>query len=174
MIHRHRSRAAAAVTAVIILATSATLRAREWQAWLGMQSRDGGSQALALLPNELWVHTGDSVRWTMAATEIHTVTFLQQTFGQPGQARPPLFSAFGVQPGCPGMPVTPDGSSFDGSKCVNSGVMGTFDTIVGPQSYSVKFPGRQFQVRVSGPLRHDRIDSRAGCGADASVRSELL
>jgi plastocyanin len=141
MIPRQKGRpAAAVVTAVILLTASATLRAKEWQAWVGMQSRDGGSQALAFLPNELWVHTADSIRWTLTATEIHTVTFLQQTPGQPGQVRPPFFSAFLVQTGCPGMPATPDGSSFDGSTCVNSGVMGTFDTIVGPQSYSVKFP----------------------------------
>jgi plastocyanin len=103
-----------------------------------------GSQALAFLPNELWIHTNDSIRWTLASTEIHTVTFLippppPPPPGQLGQIRQPLFGpTFGVQVGCPG--VTPDGSSFDGSTCVNSGVMGTFDTIVGPQSYSVKFP----------------------------------
>ena len=123
-----------------------TLKAKEWQAWVGWQSRDLGSQALAFLPNELWIHASDSIRWTLTSTEIHTVTFLipppPPLPGQPpalGQVRNPLFGqTFGVQVGCPG--ITPDGSSFDGSSCVNSGVMGTFDTIVGPQSYSVKFP----------------------------------
>ncbi len=132
---------AGAVAAAILLAAAAsgTREAREWQAWVGMQSRDMGSQALAFLPNELWIHSNDSIRWTIASTEIHTVTFLTPgPPGQLGQVRLPLFGAFGVQLGCPGS--TADGSSFDGSQCVNSGVMGTFDTIVGPQKYSVKFP----------------------------------
>src|SRR5215467_14530534 len=123
------------VAAVILLAASVTgtLQAREWQAWVGMQSRDLGSQALAFLPNEFWIHANDSIRWTIASTEIHTVTFLTPgPPGQLGQVRLPLFGAFGVQIGCPG--TTPDGSSFDGSGCVNSGIMGTFDTIIGPQT----------------------------------------
>lgn len=128
-------------TAIFILAvcTARTVEAKEWQAWVGSQSRDLGSQVLAFLPNELWIHSNDSIRWTIASTEIHTVTFLTPgPPGQLGQVRLPFFGAFGVQLGCPG--TTVDGSSFDGSQCVNSGVMGTFDTIVGPQTYSVKFP----------------------------------
>jgi plastocyanin len=122
------------LAALLIAATAAgTIRAKDWQAWVGMQSRDLGSQALAFLPNEYWIHTNDSIRWTIASTEIHTVTFLT-----PGQVRQPFFGQFGIPIGCPG--TTPDGSSFDGSACVNSGVMGTFDSIVGPTSYSVKFP----------------------------------
>jgi plastocyanin len=135
----------AVLIAVILLAatTANTLYAKEWQGWLGAQSRDLGSQALAFLPNEFWIHANDSIRWTIASTEIHTVTFLipppPSPPGQLGQVRPPLFGpVWDVQVGCPG--VTPDGSSFDGTKCVNSGIIGTFDTIVGPQSYSVKFP----------------------------------
>jgi plastocyanin len=121
--------------AVVLMAasTGTTLNAKEWQAWVGAQSPDLGSQILAFLPNEMWIHTNDSIRWALATTEIHTVSFLK-----PGQLRPPLFGVFEQPIGCPG--ATPDGASFDNSTCVNSGVMGTFDTIVGPQSYSVRFP----------------------------------
>ncbi len=123
-----------ALFALVLTASSAgTVQATEWQAWVGMQSRDLGSQALAFLPNEYWIHANDSIRWTLASTEIHTVTFLM-----PGQVRQPFFGQFGIPIGCPG--TTPDGSSYDGSTCVNSGVMGTFDNIFGPQSYSVRFP----------------------------------
>src|SRR4051794_2816041 len=112
--------------------TARSLEAKEWEAWLGAQSRDLGSQALAFLPDELWIHTNDSIRWTLTSTEIHTVTFLR-----PGQVRPPFFGqVFGTPVGCPGN--TPDGSSVDSNTCVNSGIMGRFDTIVGPQTYSVK------------------------------------
>ncbi len=127
-------RRASAVAALLFTAAAAgTLQAKEWQAWIGLQSRDLGSQALAFLPNEYWIRTNDSIRWTLTSTEIHTVTFLT-----PGQVRQPFFGQFGTPIGCPG--TTPDGSSYDGSTCVNSGVLGTFDNIVGPQSYSVKFP----------------------------------
>src|SRR5262249_61493100 len=81
------------------------------QSAVGAQSRDGGKQALAFLPNELWVHAGDSITWTFVTDEKHTVTFLKP--GPPAQIRPTF------QTGCPG--TTPDGSSFDGSACVNSG-----------------------------------------------------
>ena len=139
-----RSAAPAGLVTAILLAVvaSASLQAKEWQALVGTQSRDLGSQALAFLPNELWIHSNDSIRWTIASTEIHTVTFLMPGPAVPplqlGQVRLPLFGPFGVQLGCPGS--SPDGSAFDGSQCVNSGVMGTFDSIVGPQSYSVRFP----------------------------------
>jgi len=77
--------------------------------WGGAQSPDLGSQALAFLPNELWIHAGDSIRWMHASTEIHTGTFLT-----PGHVRPPNSGpTFGVTVGCPGN--TPDGAGFNGS-----------------------------------------------------------
>jgi plastocyanin len=51
-------------------------------------------QALAFLPNEIWIHAGESVTWTFGVDEIHTVTFLKS--GQtllPFQARCPGFFA---------------------------------------------------------------------------------
>jgi plastocyanin len=130
------SQAVAIMAILMATSTAKSLHAKEWQAWVGAQSRDLGSQALAFLPNELWIHTNDSIRWTLNSTEIHTVAFMT-----PGQVRLSFFSAFLVQNGCGGnMPITPDGSSFDGSACVNSGVLGRFDTIIGPQTYAVKFP----------------------------------
>ena len=65
-----------AIALLLVTFATGTLQAKEWQAWVGTQSRDMGSQALAFLPNELWIHTNDSIRWTLASTEIHTVTFL--------------------------------------------------------------------------------------------------
>jgi plastocyanin len=102
-------------------------QAKDWQAVVGAQSRDLGNQALAFLPNELWIHAGDSIRWTFTTNEIHTVTFLKSN-----QARPPLYGAvFGAFVGCPG--TSPDGSSFDNSTCVTAGIS------VSGQTYSVKF-----------------------------------
>jgi plastocyanin len=104
---------------MFIVPQSATA-AQTWQADVGAASRDQGLQAMAFLPNELWIHAGDSVTWTSRTDEGHTVTFLK-----PGQTRPPF------PDGCPG--VTPSGSDFTGATCVNSGPF-----VGGP--YSVKFP----------------------------------
>jgi plastocyanin len=116
--------------------TTGAVSAAQWMAWVGAQSPDLGSQALAFLPNEIWIHAGDSIRWTHASNEIHTVTFLK-----PGQVRPPNSGPiFGVPVGCPGS--TPDGAAFDGTSCVNSGILGQGPVNLGPviQAYSVTFP----------------------------------
>jgi plastocyanin len=121
-------------TMLIVGPATTAVQAKEWEAAVGAQSRDLGSQALAFLPNELWVHTNDSIHWTLSSTEIHTVTFLK-----PGQVRPPNFGVFGVPIGCPGN--TPDGAGFDGSTCVNSGILGSDQNIgSGLRTYSVNFP----------------------------------
>ena len=101
---------------------SQAVQAQSWQVTAGAQSPDKAVQALAFLPNEIWIHAGDSIKWTFPVPEPHTVTFLT-----PGQVRP-TFPA-----GCPG--TTADGSSFDGSACVNSGRITTVGT-----TYAVKFP----------------------------------
>ena len=105
--------------------------ANTWQLQVGAESDDGANQALAFLPNEIWIHAGDSVRWAFPTQERHTLTFLT-----PGQVRPPLFGpTWGVEVGCPG--TTPDGSSFDGSACVHSGIL-IADPV--PPTYTVQFP----------------------------------
>jgi plastocyanin len=115
------------VLAVLIVAQP--VQAEEWQALASAQSEDKGKQFGAFLPNELWVHVGDSITWAFAADEEHTVTFLKQNT-IPQQIRPPRPGVPGG--GCPG--TTPDGSSFDGSTCVTSG------ELVDGQTYTVNFP----------------------------------
>ena len=61
------------------------LLSAQWNATVGAQSYDLGRQGLAFLPNEIWIHAGDSITWTVTADEPHTVTFLTD-----GQIRPPL------------------------------------------------------------------------------------
>ncbi len=104
----------------VLIAPQLVQAAATWQATVGAQSHDLGRQALAFLANELWVHVGDSITWTFATDEVHTVTFLT-----PGQTRP------ASQVGCPG--VTPNPSPFDNSACVNSGRLTS-------GSYTVSFP----------------------------------
>jgi plastocyanin len=120
---------------LVIGVATATLRAEEWQVLVGSQSRDLGRQAIAFLPNELWIHVGDSIHWIFPTHERHTLTLLR-----PLQTRPAAFGPiFGVPVGCPDL--TPDGSSFDGSACVTSGILLTDDTgAVTAPTYSVNFP----------------------------------
>src|SRR5690348_2142697 len=127
-----------AITGILMASVAATrVQAEEWQARAGAETPDRGSQALAYLPNEFWVHAGDSIRWSFPTHERHTVSFLAT-----GQSRPPGFGpTFGVLAGCPG--VTPDGSSFDGSQCVTSDIL-LLGANEGPAAnlptYSVQFP----------------------------------
>jgi plastocyanin len=125
------------VAAIMVAGAISTAQAAQWQATVGAESPDLGSQVLGFLPNELWIHTGDSVQWIFLTHEKHTLTFLK-----PGQTRPVGFGpTFGVPIGCPGL--TPDGSSFDGSACVTSGVL-LLGADTGPPAstptYSVTFP----------------------------------
>lgn len=105
-----------------VFAIPQTLQAQQiWRAQLGGQSKDMGKQAMAFLPNELWIHAGDSISWTSATPEIHTVSFF--IAGQP-------LNPFPV--GCPG--YSPSGVSFDGTTCVSA------PPLVLGQEFTVKFP----------------------------------
>jgi plastocyanin len=107
--------------ALAILVVAQLVQAQSWQATAGAQTQSKRIQVLAFLPNEIWIHAGDTVKWNFAVDEVHTVTFLVND-----QIRP------GSKVGCPG--TTSDGSPFDGSTCVNGGRM------TKGQTYSVTFP----------------------------------
>jgi len=115
--------------AVLIAPPAVQIAGAQVQVVAGAQSADMGKQALAFLPNELWVHAGDSITWTFLTDEIHTVTFLKQN-ATPQQLRPQRPGVPGG--GCPG--TTPDDSSFNGSTCVTS------SELVSGQTYTVNFP----------------------------------
>jgi plastocyanin len=95
-----------------------------WFATVGAQSNDEGRQALAFLPNEIWIHAGDSITWTFAVNEIHTVTFIPDSGLRP---------AFSVAP--PG--VVPQPATFDNSKTVTTLA---FAKGVPPVTFTVTFP----------------------------------
>lgn len=140
----------------IVLRTVPVL-ADQIQATVGAQSGDKGRQALAFLPNELWVHAGDSVTWAFPTDEPHTVTFLGAT------PRPPF--PVGCPPGPP-PGTTPSDSSVPTTPCVNSGIL------LGGPTYTVVFPtpgnfklvcllhtnmtGVVHVLNLSQPLPHDQ------------------
>lgn len=108
----------------------------------GCQSR----QALAFIPNEIWIHQNDSITWTQATEENHTVTFVYQP--QPAPLGVPPYPAAQQRPsnavGCSayGGVVSPNDSAYDpsgsaGLKCVNSGVLPNYGS-----TYTVSFPAQ--------------------------------
>lgn len=99
-----------------------------WRATVGAQSNDKGHQALAFLPNEIWIHAGDSVMWQWDADEIHTLSFLS-----PGTTRQPFPFGCGHPPAtvvCATDPATVDGLS----PCVST------PPLVKAQTFTVDFP----------------------------------
>ena len=66
-----------ALTIVLSALALVSADAAQWNATVGAQSNDKGDQALAFLPNEIWIHAGDQITWTFDADEIHTLTFLR-------------------------------------------------------------------------------------------------
>src|SRR5215813_3206961 len=96
----------------------------QWHVTVGAQDPDLGRQVLAFLPNEIWIHQGDSITWRFEAGEIHTITLLATS--PTAQVRP-AFSD-----GCPGFSSDP--ASFDGSACVST------PPLVTGATFTVMFP----------------------------------
>ncbi len=157
-----------ALTTVLSALALASVNAAQWTAIVGTQTDDKGIQALAFLPNEIWIHPGDSITWTFQADETSTVTFLRA-----GQVRPD----FNV--GCPGFSSDP--ATFDGSTCVTTPAMvtGQTFTVIFPVAGNFKLTclvhvnmdGRIHVLPASEPLPHTQAfyDEQA-----ASRTDELL
>ena len=135
---------------------------------VGAQTDDKGIQALAFLPNEIWIHPGDSITWTFDVDESHTVTFLTEA-----QIRPDFHV------GCPGFSTDP--ATFDGTTCVTTPEMfkGQTFTVIFPVAGNFKLTclvhvnmdGRIHVLPASEPLPHTQAfyDKQA-----AGQRRELL
>jgi hypothetical protein len=55
-LHKISGRTASLVVGAILAGAATRASAKEWMARAGAESQDLGSQALAFLPNELWIH----------------------------------------------------------------------------------------------------------------------
>ena len=78
------------------IASASATTPQTWFATVGAQSPDEGRQALAFFPNELWIHAGDSIKWTWVTNEGHTVTFIPDT-----ETRPFFQTIYGSSDGSP-------------------------------------------------------------------------
>jgi plastocyanin len=83
-----RRAASFAVATLMAGVTTSAVFETQREASVGAQSADLWSQALAFLPNEHWIHAGDSIWSTFATDEFHAVTFLK-----PGKVWQPPLSA---------------------------------------------------------------------------------
>lgn len=102
-----------------------------WQVRVGAESPDMAVTAMRFLPKEVWVDVGDTVHWTAASAEPHTVTFLA-----PGTSLPE-FNPFDPSQTMPQGP-----SSYDGTAYTNSGIIATQPIFVftdPASSYDVTF-----------------------------------
>lgn len=107
-------------------ASAAAVTSTNWKLTAGAQSRDEGIQANAFLPHDVSVNVGDTITWTVATGEFHTVTFLS------GAAPPPLIA---IGPNGPdinpaaGFPsrTLPGIDTYPGSGIFNSGLLNEGD-----------------------------------------------
>jgi len=125
-------RVAAAATALALAALSPGAAAAadpvSWQAGAVTSILDQAVQVNAFLPRNLTVDVGDSITWTVASGEFHTVTFLS------GAAAPPLITAGPNGPEFNPAAVAPSGGpTYDGTGIANSGLLFT------GQKYSLGF-----------------------------------
>ena len=86
-----------------------TLPGPQWRLNAGGAAHSQAYQGLQFYPNTITVDAGDTVSWTFASGEPHTVTFLASS-----QATPP-------PPTDPSAPAPAGGSSYDGSTYTSSG-----------------------------------------------------
>ncbi|HEX6463854.1 MAG TPA: plastocyanin/azurin family copper-binding protein [Vicinamibacterales bacterium] len=140
-----------------------------WHVRVGAQSTDQGRQALAFLPNEIWIHENDSITYHWRADEPHTVTFMTAM-----QVRPVDFHQ-----GCGGAPpFATSPAKFDGTKCVSAPALmrpGTF-TIQFTKAGNYKvvcllhpdMTGTIHVVKATDPLPHEQpyYDAQAEDQAD--------
>ena len=98
---------------------------QNWNLSIGAETQDMGRQASAFLPNEIWIHTGDSITWTWQSDLIHTLTFLTQ-----GQVDFGFGAPFA---GCPDTGIATSPAIFDGSTCL------TTDAQMKGQTFKIAF-----------------------------------
>jgi plastocyanin len=90
----------------------------DWQAGVGVSTRDEAVQANAFLPGSLTVDVGDSITWHLDSGEFHTVTFLS------GAVAPPFVTIGQNGPELNPAAIAPSGGpTYDGSGIANSGLL---------------------------------------------------
>ena len=118
---------------------------KTWLATVGAQSNDKGRQALAFLPNEIWIHAGDFIKWTFDADELHTVTFI------PDEGPRPFFQTVNG---------SPSGSQFPDPTDPDTTVVsspGGFPDLGGPPPPPAFVKGATFTVKFPTPGNYKQV-----------------
>ena len=106
-----------ALVGIALVPTPALAAATTWHVSVGAQTPDMGEQANGFFNKNITVDVGDTVTWTDAVDEIHTVSFLS------GLPEPPLFFIVGNQLIPNGVAFAPaDGPTYNGTGFANSGL----------------------------------------------------
>ena len=131
-----RRLAAALIGLVLLLAPGlarvpAATSAVEWEVLVGRETDDHMIQAQSYFPTVITIGAGDTVTWTLGGLYSHTVTFLA------GQPRPvnPVITPDGRSVLNPVVEFAQGGTSYDGTRYANSGILGPRAT-----KYSLTFP----------------------------------
>ena len=134
------------------VASASATSPQTWHATVGAQNADKGRQALAFLPNEIWIHAGDRITWRFDADDVHTVTFLTAI-----QPRPDFTTL---------LPPFPNPATFDGSTSVTTPLLvnGATFTVIFPKTGNFKqvclvherMTGVVHVLESSQPLPHDQ------------------
>lgn len=154
----------------IALATP-TRQATTWNVLIGGESVDQALQAQAFLPTSITINEGDTIKWTMNAAFVHTVTFLS---GGPVPPEPIPSGEDGLLMLNPQNAFPVAGPNYDGTGFVNSGIIDTKGnnwsltfTKAGTYSYvCVLHPGMAGQVVVQAagstlPMTQAQVDAQA-------------
>jgi plastocyanin len=125
-LRRPRLRAAVATLAALVLpvtmagavsGSAVADGAQTWTVLVGNETNDMAITGMWFLPQDIFIHPGDTVDWKANAAEIHTVTFLGKG-QQPGDVLP-------FNPGNPQDTARTTNDTYDGTSYYNSGLLTT-------------------------------------------------
>ena len=152
---------------------------RTYTVLVGWENPHQGIGLMAYFPDNLTVHVGDTVKWLQNTNEIHTVTFLGESFAPdliidapiPGPS-PLVFNPAAVFPAGPSLELSDLGASVnlaDPNVSANSGLMGR-DTGQA-REFSVTFSGvgtYSYECLVHGVMMSGHVTVAA---ADVPISS---
>lgn len=98
-------------------AGTTTAQPQNWTVLVGNETRNMAVTGMWFLPQDIFIHPGDTVDWKANSAEIHTVTFLAQG-EDPSDVLP-------FNPGNPKDVTRTTNATYDGSSFYNSGLLTT-------------------------------------------------
>jgi len=153
--------------------------ATTWQVKVGGESADHALQAQAFLPSTITINQGDTIKWTMNADFVHTVTFLA---GGPPLPEPIPSGEAGLLMLNPQNAFPVGGPTYDGTSFVGSGILdhkGANFSLTFPKAGTYSYrcmlhPGMAATVVVqpagsASPMTQAQVDAQANAELYAKV-----